>query len=76
MVADYRNKLSDGAKYKIGYLVDRYYQSGIFTSNARVVRNIFEETIKKQSHRLSKVENPTQDEVTSFIDKDIPDQLN
>jgi adenylate kinase family enzyme len=76
MVADYRNKLSDGAKYKIGYLVDRYYEPGLFTSNARAVRNIFEETIKRQSNRLSKVENPTQDEITGFIDKDIPDELN
>ncbi|GEO08285.1 AAA family ATPase [Segetibacter aerophilus] len=76
MVADYHNKLTEGAKYKIEYLIDRYYDSGLFTSNARAVRNIFEDTIKRQSIRLSKVENPTQDEVTGFIDKDIPDALN
>jgi SpoVK/Ycf46/Vps4 family AAA+-type ATPase len=76
MVADYHNQLCEGAKYKIEYLVERYHASGLFTSNARAVRNIFEETIKRQSNRLSKVENPTQEEMTCFIDKDIPDELN
>jgi len=76
MVSTYHNKLSDGAKYKIEYLIDRYYESGYFNSNARVIRNIFEETVKNQSHRLYQKENASQDEMISFIDKDIPDELN
>lgn len=75
MVSDYHNTLSDGAKYKIEYIVDKYYDSGHFTSNARAIRNIFEETIKRQSHRLSKKKDTTQDEMTTFIDKDVPDDL-
>lgn len=75
LVADYHNSLSDGAKYKIEYLIEKYYEDGLFNSNARAIRNIFEETIKRQSHRLSSKEDTTQDEMTSFIDKDIPDEL-
>lgn len=76
MVADYHNHLSEDAKCKMKHLVERYYESRFFTSNARAVRNIFEETIKRQSNRLSKIDNPTQEEMTGFIDKDIPDNLN
>lgn len=72
MVLEYRNNLSDGAKYKIEYLIERNFESGYFSSNARAIRNIFEESIKMQSNRLSKVENPTQEEMTTFTDKDIP----
>ncbi len=75
LVSDYHNSLSDGAKYKIEYLIEKYYEDGLFNSNARAIRNIFEETIKRQSHRLSNKEDTTQDEMTSFIDKDIPDEL-
>jgi len=75
LVADYHNTLSKGAKYKIEYIIDRYYEGGYFNSNARAIRNIFEETIKRQSHRLSNKEDATQEEMTSFIDKDIPDEL-
>ena len=75
MVADYHNQLSEGAGKKIRNLIDRYYDKGYFISNARAVRNVFEETIKRQSARLSKVENPTQDEMTTFTEYDIPDRL-
>lgn len=76
MVSDYHNILSEGAKFKIEYLIDRFYDTGHFNSNARAIRNIFEETIKRQSHRLSSKEDASQEEMTSFIDKDIPDELN
>ncbi len=76
MVSDYNNILTDGAKYKIEYFIDNYYESGYFISNARAIRNIFEESIKKQSLRLSKIDNPSQDQMITFIDKDIPDSIN
>lgn len=75
MVEDYHNTLSNGAKYKIEYLMDRYYDTGYFNSNARAIRNLFEETIKRQSHRLLNKDDATQDEMTTFVDKDIPDEL-
>lgn len=75
LVKDYHNNLSDGAKYKIEYLIDRYYENGYFNSNARAIRNVFEEIVKRQSNRLSKKEELTQEEMISFIDKDIPDEL-
>jgi AAA+ superfamily predicted ATPase len=75
MVSDYNNVLTDGAKYKIEYLINNNYDSGSFNANARAVRNIFEATVKRQSHRLSKMENPSQEDMTTFIDKDIPDKI-
>jgi len=75
MVDNYHNHLSPDAKHKIDCLINKYYQLGLFNSNARAIRNIFEETIKRQSFRLSQIEKTTQDEITCFIDKDIPDDL-
>jgi stage V sporulation protein K len=75
MVKEYRNTLSDGAKFKIEYIIDSHYEDGFFNSNARSIRNIFEETIKRQSHRLSNKADATQEELLTFIDKDIPDDL-
>jgi len=75
MVANYHNQLSEAAHYKMEYFIDRYYDSGYFKSNARVIRNIFEETIKKQSNRLSKLENATQEDMITFTDKDIPENF-
>jgi hypothetical protein len=72
MVSEYRNVLTEGAKFKIEQLLETYYPAGAFTSNARVIRNIFEETIKRQSLRLSKIQNPSQDDMVTFIDDDIP----
>jgi hypothetical protein len=75
MVSDYNNSLTEGAKFKIEHLIEANYDTGAFTSNARTVRNIFEETVKLQSLRLSVMENPSQDELTSFIDKDLPNTI-
>jgi SpoVK/Ycf46/Vps4 family AAA+-type ATPase len=76
MVANYHNQLSEAAQYKIEYLINHYYDLGYFRSNARAIRNIFEETIKKQSNRLSKLDNPTHDDMITFTERDIPDSLN
>jgi stage V sporulation protein K len=75
MVSEYHNVLSEGAKYKMEHLIDTYFETGAFTSNARAVRNIFEDSIKRQSLRLSKLENPTQEEMITFIDKDLPNTI-
>lgn len=75
LVKEYHNSLSDGAKYKIEFLIEKYYEDGLFNSNARAIRNIFEETVKRQSHRLSNKPDTTQEEMMVFIDKDIPDEI-
>jgi len=75
MVADYRNVLTDGAKFKIEHLIETYYDDGAFNANARAIRNLFEETTKRQSLRLTKMENPSQEEMTTFIDKDLPNTI-
>ena len=75
MVAVYGNILTEGTKYKIEYLIDTNYDSGVFGANGRTIRNIFEATAQRQSHRLSKIDNPSQDDMTTFIDKDIPDKI-
>lgn len=75
MVSDYHNNMSEEATRKLESLIDRYYGRGLFTSNARAVRNLFEETIKRQSARLSKMANPTEIEITTFTDIDIPGSL-
>lgn len=75
MVSDYHNSLTEGAKYKIEHLIDTYYDSGAFNANARAIRNIFEETTKRQSLRLSKMDNPSQEDMTTFFDKDLPNTI-
>jgi len=75
MVSDYHNVLTDGAKYKIEHLIETYYDSGAFNSNARAIRNLFDETTKRQSLRLSKMANPSQEDMTKFIDKDLPNNI-
>lgn len=75
MVADYRNMLSDGAKYKLEHLIEEYYDAGYFHSNARSIRNIFEEATKRQARRLSKVANPSKEDLVTFQDKDLIDTL-
>lgn len=75
MVSEYQNKLSEGAKYKMEFLIDNHFESGTFNANARAIRNIFEESTKKQSLRLSKIENPTQEEMITFVDTDLPNTL-
>jgi stage V sporulation protein K len=75
MVREYHNVLTVGARFKIEHLIDTYYDTGAFNANARAVRNIFEETTKRQSLRLSKLKNPSQIEMTTFIDKDLPDTI-
>jgi len=75
MVSEYRNVLSEGAKYKMEHLIETYFEEGLFNSNARAIRNIFEDSIKRQSLRLSKLENPSQDEMITFIDKDLPNTI-
>jgi stage V sporulation protein K len=75
MVSDYHNRLTDGAEFKIEHLIETNYDSGAFSSNARAIRNLFEETTKRQSLRLSKMDSPSQEEMTAFIDKDLPNTI-
>jgi SpoVK/Ycf46/Vps4 family AAA+-type ATPase len=75
MAFTYNYVLGEGAKYKLEILIDQYYNDGIFNSNARAIRNIFEATTKKQALRLSPNKNPTQEEMRTLIDKDLPDNL-
>ena len=75
MVIDMKHKLSNGASYKFDYLLDECFDKGYFKSNARTIRNIFETIQKGQSIRLSKIDNPTDEELITFVDTDLPDTL-
>jgi stage V sporulation protein K len=75
MVLDMKHKLSNGASYKFDYLLDECFDKGYFKSNARTVRNIFEAMQKIQSVRLSKIYSPTDEELITFVDTDLPDTL-
>ena len=75
MISEYHNILTEGAKFKIEHLIDTYFDAGAFNSNARAIRNIFEEAIKRQSLRLSKIKNPSQEQIITFTDKDLPDTI-
>jgi len=75
MVIDMKHKLSNGASYKFDYLLDECFDKGYFKSNARTIRNIFETIQKGQSVRLSKIDNPTDEELITFVDTDLPDAL-
>lgn len=75
MVIDMKHKLSNGASYKFDYLLDECFDKGYFQSNARTIRNIFETMQKRQSVRLSKIDNPSDEELITFVDTDLPDTL-
>jgi stage V sporulation protein K len=75
MVIDVKHKLSNGASYKFDYLLEECFDKGYFKSNARTVRNIFEAMQKLQSVRLSKIDSPTDEELITFVDTDLPDTL-
>ncbi len=65
-----------GAKYKLELLFEKLFDDGYFTSNARSVRNVFEETIKRQANRLSKCTTKIDiDALKKIVDKDIPDEI-
>jgi len=76
MVDTYGNTLTNDARHKLEFLIEQNYDSGVFTSNARAVRNIFENTTRKQALRLKEIKNPTQDDLRTFIAEDIPDVFN
>ncbi len=73
MVINMKHKLSSAAICKFEFKLDEYFDKGYFKSNARKVRNIFEKIQKSQSVRLSKVLNPTDEELRTFIDLDVPE---
>ncbi len=75
MVNDIKHKFTPGANYKLDYLIEEYFDKGYFNSNARTVRNIFETIQKRQSIRLSKIDNPSDEELITFIDMDVPNEL-
>jgi stage V sporulation protein K len=75
MVIDMKHKMSNGSSYKFDYLLDECFDKGYFNSNARTIRNIFETMQKRQSIRLSKIDNPTDEELITFVDTDLPDTL-
>jgi len=75
MVIDMKHKLSNGASYKFDYLLDECFDKGFFKSNARTIRNIFETIQKRQSVRLSEIDNPTDEDLITFVDTDLPDDL-
>jgi hypothetical protein len=76
MVDTYGNTLTNDARHKLEFLIEQNYDSGVFTSNARAVRNIFENTTRKQALRLKEIKNPTQDDLRTFMAEDIPDVFN
>ena len=75
MIQAIEHEYTDGLQYKFEYLVDEYYDSGAFKSNARTVRNIFETMQKNQSLRLSKIDHPSDEELITFVETDLPDTL-
>ena len=75
LVDEHESQLTEGARYKLETIIDETYDSGVFSANARIVRNLFEDTIKRQSKRLSRLANPNREEITKIIDLDIPDLI-
>jgi len=75
MVKEFENTLSESAKQKLINLIDKSYDSGLFKSNARAIRNLFDEVVKKQSWRLSSHKDLTRKDLTVFIDQDIPEHI-
>ena len=68
--------LSENAKS----LIKKYFET-LFASrdnnfgNARDVRNIFEETVTRQSKRISKISSPTNEEILTITEQDFPNSV-
>jgi hypothetical protein len=67
---------SKGAIYKLETIIEDGYEKGKFTSNARSIRNLFDVIQKNQSKRLAENSELTKEILSTFIDKDIPNDSN
>jgi AAA lid domain len=65
-----RYRLDDAATARLTALIDAEPRTRGF-GNARFVRNVFESAVGHQAERLSSVEHPTDDQLTTFTADDI-----
>jgi SpoVK/Ycf46/Vps4 family AAA+-type ATPase len=76
MCNDLGHMFSKGAIYKLETIIEDGYEKGKFTSNARSIRNLFDVIQKNQSKRLAENSELTKEILSTFIDKDIPNDSN
>jgi hypothetical protein len=62
---------SDDAVTKLGALLVAQPRDRGF-GNARFIRNVFEETVARQAQRLTALEDPTDEQLTTLIADDLP----
>jgi hypothetical protein len=73
MIGRDEHTISDAALVKLQYLMEeRYGEKGV-SSNARFIRNLYEQILKNQALRLTKIQDPTRLELQTIIDNDIPE---
>jgi SpoVK/Ycf46/Vps4 family AAA+-type ATPase len=72
MSKDTEYHLDESGRAALRNLIDAEPRTRGF-GNARFVRNVFEEAVGRQAERLSSVENPTEEELTTLTAADITD---
>lgn len=73
MIGRDEHTISDAALVKLQYLMEEKYGEKGVNSNARFIRNLYEQILKNQALRLTKIQNPTRLELQTIIDNDIPE---
>ena len=70
----YDYKVDEDVKHQIRALITAKKMENIENfANAREVRNLFEEIITNQARRISKIENPTGDDMMTILREDLED---
>jgi stage V sporulation protein K len=73
MNEDVQYQLSDGAKQKLMAFMEKLWETrGRNFGNARVVRNLFEETLRMQANRIASLASPTVAELQTIDEGDVP----
>lgn len=73
MIGKDEHTISDAALVKLQYLMEEKYGEKEVNSNARFIRNLYEQILKNQALQLTKIQNPTRLELQTIIDNDIPE---
>jgi SpoVK/Ycf46/Vps4 family AAA+-type ATPase len=71
MISADKNVLTSEALHKIKYIFEENFTNQGSTSNARFVRNYYEQVLKNQATRLAKLNNHTYESLSTIIDTDI-----
>lgn len=73
LIKDDMNKLTNEAYHKINYIFEEHFTNQGTSSNARFIRNYYDQILKVQASRLSKYKEHTYDSLRTIVETDIID---